>query len=256
MMTAQSGFDLGRNRLILLGTKGGPNLRPNSPLPTSHALVWNNRLHVIDAGYGVSLRLVQAGLPVQALDRIFITHHHSDHSLELGVLIQNAWLCGLKTPVHVHGPRTTQHLITHTQEAFRFDIETRISDEGRPDIRKMVHVHEYGIASDACEILETDEMRVTALRNVHPPVTDSFALRFDLRAKVLHVRLYSPAIRRGIRPWPNLRRARISWCMKLCTGRALRRLPRATPMHRAFASICLPRIRWRKMSDASPRRPA
>ena len=180
MMTTQLGFDLGRNRLILLGTKGGPNLRPNSPLPTSHALVWNNRLHVIDAGYGVSLRLVQAGLPVQALDRIFITHHHSDHSLELGVLIQNAWLCGLKTPVHVHGPRTTQHLITHTQEAFRFDIETRISDEGRPDIREMVHVHEYGIASDACEILETDEMRVTALRNAHPPVTDSFALRFDL----------------------------------------------------------------------------
>lgn len=173
-------FDLGRNRLILLGTKGGPNLRPNSPLPTSHALIWNNRLHVIDAGYGVSLRLVQAGLPVQALNSVFITHHHSDHSLELGVLIQNAWLCGLRTPVHVYGPRTTRHLIEHTHEAFRFDIETRIADEGRPDIRTMVHVEEFGIEADSFTLLDTQEMKVSALRNVHPPVTDSFAFRFDL----------------------------------------------------------------------------
>lgn len=175
-------FDLGRNRLILLGTKGGPNLRPGSPLPTSHALVWNNRLYVIDAGYGVSLRLVQAGLPVQALDTVFITHHHSDHSLELGVLIQNAWLCGLRTPVHVYGPRTTRHLIEHTHEAFRFDIETRIADEGRPDIRTMVHVHEFGLDADTITIVDNAEMKVSALRNVHPPVTDSFAFRFDLRS--------------------------------------------------------------------------
>ncbi|MBM3608423.1 MAG: MBL fold metallo-hydrolase [Alphaproteobacteria bacterium] len=181
MTTASPAFDLGRNRLVLLGTKGGPNLRPNSPLPTSYALVWNNKLHVIDAGYGVSLRLVQAGLPVQALDTVFVTHHHSDHSLELGVLLQNAWLCGLKTPVQVYGPRTTKHLIAHTQEAFRFDIEIRMVDEGRPDIRKMVHVEEFGLEGDRFVILDTAEMKVSALRNLHPPVTDSFAFRFDLR---------------------------------------------------------------------------
>lgn len=175
-------YDLGRNRLVLLGTKGGPNLRPNSPLPTSHALVWNNRLYVIDAGYGVSLRLVQAGLPVQALDTVFITHHHSDHSLELGVLIQNAWLCGLRENIRVFGPRTTRHLIAHSQEAFRFDIEIRIADEGRPDIRTMVQVEEFGLDADNFTILEQEDMTVTALRNHHPPVTDSFALRFDLRS--------------------------------------------------------------------------
>jgi ribonuclease BN (tRNA processing enzyme) len=56
-----------------------------------------------------------------------------------------------------------------------FDIEIRIVDEGRPDIRELVSVSEFGEG----QVLEQGGLKGTALRVDHPPVTDCFALRFD-----------------------------------------------------------------------------
>ncbi|WFU68026.1 hypothetical protein QA636_12000 [Bradyrhizobium brasilense] len=33
-----------------------------------------------------------------------MTHHHSDHNLELGPLLYNAWAAGLRTPIDVYAP--------------------------------------------------------------------------------------------------------------------------------------------------------
>ena len=38
---------------------------------------------------------VLAGLPLDHLRHVFITHHHSDHDIDLGPLLQLAWLSGL-----------------------------------------------------------------------------------------------------------------------------------------------------------------
>jgi ribonuclease BN (tRNA processing enzyme) len=60
-------------------------------------------------------------------------------------------------------------------QALEFDIEIRIVDEGRPDLRKMVEVVEFGEG----EVLSDGDLSVTALRVDHPPVTECFALRFE-----------------------------------------------------------------------------
>lgn len=44
--------------------------------------------------YGVSRQLLAAGIPLNTLRYIFITHHHSDHNLEYGALLYNAWITG------------------------------------------------------------------------------------------------------------------------------------------------------------------
>jgi len=52
-----------------------------------------------------------------------------------------------------------------------------MADEGRTDLRKLVSPHAYR----AGVVMENDAVRVTALRNEHPPIAESYALRFDLR---------------------------------------------------------------------------
>src|SRR5947209_20619383 len=47
---AQRARDLGPNRLVLLGNKGGPSIRAYAPSPSANLLVWNNVPYVIDAG--------------------------------------------------------------------------------------------------------------------------------------------------------------------------------------------------------------
>ncbi|MGX5831259.1 MBL fold metallo-hydrolase [Mesorhizobium sp. 43Arga] len=167
------------DRLVLLGSKGGPALRPGGPWPSSSLLEIGGRTIVVDCGLGVTRGLVDAGISLKALDLIVITHLHSDHVLELGPLVHTAWTAGLATPVIVFGPPGTGHYWRRFCQAMEFDIEIRIVDEGRPDIRELVSVSEFAEG----RVLDQRGLKVTALRVDHPPVADCFALRFDQGGK-------------------------------------------------------------------------
>lgn len=163
------------DRLVLLGSKGGPALRPGGPWPSSSLLRISGRGLVVDCGLGVTRGLVDTGISLKALDLIFITHLHSDHVLELGPLLHTAWTAGLATPVSVFGPPGTGHYWQRFCQAMEFDIEIRIVDEGRPDIRELVSIVEFGDG----QVVEQRGLKVSALRVDHPPVADCFALRFE-----------------------------------------------------------------------------
>jgi len=77
-----------------------------------------------------------------------------------------------------------------------FDIDLRIVDEGRVDLRDLVQIHVYGggagydgpsggatdgrvLVMSAQGDSTAGELHVWAHRNIHPPVTESYALRFD-----------------------------------------------------------------------------
>jgi len=64
----------------------------------------------------------------------------------------------------------------HLMEAYRYDIELRIADEGRPPLAPLVRPHEI---VEGGEIFKDDRVRVTAAPNDHPPIRHSFAFRFD-----------------------------------------------------------------------------
>ena len=177
----QGAPNLGPNRLVLLGNKGGPSIRAYAPSPSANLLVWHNVPYIIDVGYGATFKLVEAKFPLTSLRYVFITHHHSDHNLEAGPLPYNAWALGLKTPVDIYGPNGVDALLDGFFAGSKFDIDTRIVDEGRPDLRKLVTTHSYSEG----KVFAESGVTVTALRNKHPPIVDSFALKFDLGGKTI-----------------------------------------------------------------------
>jgi ribonuclease BN (tRNA processing enzyme) len=163
------------DRLVFLGSKGGPAIRPGGPWPSSSLLEIGERKIVVDCGLGVTRGLTDAGMNLKTLDLVFITHLHSDHVLELGPLIHTAWTAGLSSPVTVLGPPGIGDYWRHFVRSLEFDIDIRIADEGRPDIRRLVRVEEFGEG----KVFEQAGLKVFALRVNHPPVTDCFALRFE-----------------------------------------------------------------------------
>ncbi len=172
---AGAGVGIGHDRIVLLGTKGGPVLFGYAPSPSSNLLVHKGVGYIIDAGYGTSFKLVETGFPLSAIRYVFITHHHSDHNLDLGPLLYNAWVGGLRTPIDAYGPAGMNALVAGYWDSNRFDIETRIADEGRPDPRKLVTAREYAEGV----VLENADVKVMALRNMHPPISESYAIRFE-----------------------------------------------------------------------------
>jgi ribonuclease BN (tRNA processing enzyme) len=126
------------DHLALLGSKGGPAIRPGSAMPTASLLVLGGRKVVIDCGLGVTRGLTQQGMALAELDIVIITHLHSDHYLELGPLLHTAWTAGLKSMVRIFGPAGLDDYWSHFVRSMQFDIDLRIEDEGRPDLRSLV----------------------------------------------------------------------------------------------------------------------
>lgn len=177
--------NVNRTRLILLGTKGGPALNPvkgEARFPTSHLVLIRGVPYVIDCGLGVTIRLVQAGLPLRQLRYIFLTHHHSDHDLEYGNLFYTAWASGLARPVDAWGPPPLSEMTRRFFELNKYDIEIRIPDEGRPDPRPLLRPHEV---TGPGLVLQNEEVRITAALRHHPPVVPTFAYRFDTHDRTI-----------------------------------------------------------------------
>ena len=160
--------------VVLLGTKGGPAIRPGSTMPTSSLLCLDGQLAVIDCGLGVTRALCDQNIALPSLSAIFITHLHSDHYLELGPLLHTAWTAGLSAPVNIWGPKGLDLYWSGFLTSMQADIDLRIADEGRPDLRDLIRVN----AIDAGDVTMLGPTAVTAMQVDHPPLIDCFALSF------------------------------------------------------------------------------
>lgn len=161
--------------MVVLGSKGGPAIRPGGPSPTSSLIEIGGRRCVVDCGLGVTRALVEAGVVLKELDLIFITHMHSDHVLELGPLVHTAWTTGLAHQVRIYGPQDLIEYWDGFLSSMCYDIDTRIEDEGRPDLRDLVEIH---LLQEGVVPLGDESLAIEALRVDHPPVVDCFALKF------------------------------------------------------------------------------
>ena len=162
-------------RIVFLGTKGGPRVGIGASNPANLVVV-NGTPFVIDCGMGVSRQLVNAGVPIPSVKYILISHHHSDHNLEYGNLVYNAWAAGLSTPIQSFGPKGLEAMTRSFWETNKFDVDTRIGDEGRPDPRPLLIAKD--IDADGV-VVKTADVTVTAFRTPHPPITDNFAYKFE-----------------------------------------------------------------------------
>lgn len=159
--------------LALLGVKGGPAIRPGSQMPISMLLKMAGKTIVVDAGLGVARGVCDQGVALTDIDLIVITHLHSDHYLELGPLFHTAWTAGLNRPIPVIGPAGLDAYWAGFQASMAFDIALRMRDEGRCDFASLARIIQI---NDTHQI---GEITLRTMRNLHPPIADSFALRFE-----------------------------------------------------------------------------
>ena len=220
--------DRKHTRIILLGTKGGPRVGEAGRSNPATLVLINDVPYVVDCGYGVSRQLIKAGVALNRMRYVFITHHHSDHNLEYGALFYNAWITGLPVRVDAYGPVGLRKLTRDFFAYQQFDIDTRIPDEGRPDPRKLLTVHEFNRSG---MVMQNADVRVTSLRVKHPPITQSYAYRFDAKDRsvvisgdtaylpamaefakgadvLVHEVMYLPGIEALLRRLPNAARLR------------------------------------------------
>jgi ribonuclease BN (tRNA processing enzyme) len=182
-----------KDRVVLLGTKGGPTPSPFRA-PASVLLVIGERPYLVDTPNGVAGQLAKAGAKLEQLSQIFISHNHSDHVIDAGSLLVLAWGAGLRGSVQLHGPPPLREIVRKSLAAARYDIESRMREEGRKDLRPLVHVAEREAGG---LVFKNDRVTVTCALVDHYTVKPAFAYRFDTPSRSVVVSgdtTFSPAL--------------------------------------------------------------
>ena len=150
---------------------------------------------LFDVGRGATIRLNQTQVSFDRVDKVFLTHLHSDHIVGLPDLYLTGWVLGRRsTPLRLWGPKGTARMAEKLVAAFDFDIT----------IRRDVHTQYSATgaiikATDFVEgvVYENNGVTVTAFEVDHGPVEPAFGFRVDYADK-------SIAISGDTRPSDNL----------------------------------------------------
>jgi ribonuclease Z len=159
-------------RAVLLGT-GSPPPNPRRRGPAT-LLTLGGEQFLVDAGSGVGAQLIQAGVRAYDWPRVLITHHHSDHIIDLGHLLITRWISGQNAPFEVWGPAGTKRQMDKLLDYLDWDIEIRRAHMIKRDRPKVVVTEiEEG------KILEVGGVTVSAFSVDHDPVKPAFGYRFE-----------------------------------------------------------------------------
>ena len=171
-----------RLKVILLGSGSGPLVNLNQF--GASTLIEAGRVRLLfDCGRGATLRLTQVGVPIGSISRLFLTHLHSDHVIQIPDLLLAGWVgsgrgVGRTVALSVWGPKGTRDMMDHLQQAFAFDIHVRRDvDERIPGegIKVISHDITQGV------VFDDEDVKVTAFLVDHGAVAPAFGYRVDYR---------------------------------------------------------------------------
>jgi ribonuclease Z len=124
--------DLGPDemRLIACGT-GMPTARPKQAASCWLLELGNGDKFIFDIGTGSAERIAALQIPYNYLDKVFLSHLHTDHFGDLDALFVGGALAGRQKPLRVWGPsgdtpeRGTKYALDHLRKALTWDLDGR-----------------------------------------------------------------------------------------------------------------------------------
>ena len=129
-MTAAPSDGLTDGLHVALCGSGSPMPDPSRAGPCT-AVLAGKRLFVFDAGAGSVRNLSLMGLPPARVERVFLTHFHSDHIDGLGELMLQRWAgSGSAAPLLVHGPTGVEAVVGGLMSAYGPDRNYRVAHHG------------------------------------------------------------------------------------------------------------------------------
>ncbi len=117
-------------RLIACGT-GMPTARPKQAASCWLLELGNGDKFIFDVGTGSNERIAAMQIPYNYLDKVFLSHLHTDHFGDLDALFVSGALAGRQKPLRVWGPsgetpeRGTKYALDHLRKALTWDLDGR-----------------------------------------------------------------------------------------------------------------------------------
>lgn len=164
-----------------------------SPLPNPDragactVVIAAKRVFVVDAGEGGARNIGLMGIPQGKIERLFLTHFHSDHIDGLGPMMLLRWTgSSAKSPLPVHGPAGVEAVIAGFNAAYATDNTYRTAHHGEaiaPSSGGGAAPIAYPQPNIAAVVFDEGGVKVTAFRVNHAPVQPAVGYRFDYKGR-------------------------------------------------------------------------
>ena len=159
--------------LTLLGT-GSPQPSPVRAGPSQHLSIGGDSV-LVDVGSGTVRRMVEVSLDAKDVDVIFVTHMHSDHTIDLAHALITGWIRYRTKPYTIVGPPQTNEFVARLLYAFEFDLKLRkLNERVGADVMRVEVIE----VNDG-ESFERDGWRATAVAVDHGYVKPSLGFVFE-----------------------------------------------------------------------------
>ncbi len=151
-------------------------------------VVAGNHAIVVDTGSGGPRRLARMGFPVGRIEKVYLTHLHSDHFDSLGELMLQAWVGGSRgQPLPIAGPQGVEEVVAGFNAAYRIDSTYRTAHHGAG----VANPAGFGGVAEiipapsgsgkAAVIHDEGGVRITVISVHHAPVEPAFGYRIDYK---------------------------------------------------------------------------
>ena len=171
---------------VILCGSGSPLPDPSRAGPCTMVIA-GPHVYVVDAGEGGARNLTLMGLPVGRIDRLFMTHFHSDHIDGMGPLLLLRWSGAPNTsPLPVAGPPGVEGVVAGFNTAYAADARSRTAHHGTaimPPSGAGGIAIPFVIGTAPVVVWRDGDVRVTAFAVDHGPVKPAVGYRFDYRGR-------------------------------------------------------------------------
>jgi ribonuclease Z len=164
-----------------------------SPLPNRDRagactlVIAGKRMFVVDAGEGGARNIALMGIPNARVERLFLTHFHSDHIDGLGPMLLLRWTGAAATsPLPVHGPPGVDRVIAGFNAAYTLDNGYRTAHHGEkiaPPTGAGATAMPFALDGESAVVLDEGGVKVTAFVVDHTPVAPAVGYRFDYQGR-------------------------------------------------------------------------
>lgn len=168
-----------------------------SPLPDPEragpclAVIAGKRMIVVDAGEGAARNLNAMGLSPAHIDRVLLTHFHSDHIDGLGPLAMQRWVQGHATaPLMLQGPVGVGQIAAGFNGAYTQDSTYRTGHHGAaiaPPSGFGYSPRAFTLTNGKGVIVHDGGLKITAFTVNHGPVEPAVGYRFDYKGRCIAV---------------------------------------------------------------------
>lgn len=175
--------------VALCGT-GSPLPNPSRAGPCN-VVIAGRRIFVVDIGEGGARNINLMGIPTGRVEALLLTHFHSDHIDGMGPLMLGRWTSATRTtPLPVYGPTGVEQVVAGFNAAYRLDQGYRTIHHGAaiaPPSGAGWVAQPFALPlageGDTQLLLNSEGLKITAIRVDHGPVGPAVGYRFDYKGR-------------------------------------------------------------------------